>query len=202
MSKNLGPLTLVVALVGVASVVALITHYGYLNTTKSSSDALLQRVDLASLKARNQELRREVAQASAFLNHLGHPSESDDSQSGMPALEEKNSALKEQLYKLRYERDEAENAYLRKELADARRSSPRTSLRQRVPFQSLGAYSGKPPGFNPLETVTREDKLLDPNVRPPLQSPNPHFGDLAHTVTGDYASYNTYANLGTLPVPL
>ena len=31
-----------------------------------------------------------------------------------------------------------------------------------------------------------------------VQAPEPSGGDLSETVTGDYASYKTYANLGTV----
>eukprot|EP00287_Rhodomonas_sp_CCMP768_P006898 CAMPEP_0196720584 /NCGR_PEP_ID=MMETSP1091-20130531/3357_1 /TAXON_ID=302021 /ORGANISM="Rhodomonas sp., Strain CCMP768" /LENGTH=194 /DNA_ID=CAMNT_0042061867 /DNA_START=11 /DNA_END=595 /DNA_ORIENTATION=- len=48
---------------------------------------------------------------------------------------------------------------------------------------------------NPLERVTIHDAMMDPDYRPALRSPGPHFGNLNKQNTADYASVNTYRNL-------
>uniref|UniRef100_A0A6T8BNH8 Uncharacterized protein n=1 Tax=Cryptomonas curvata TaxID=233186 RepID=A0A6T8BNH8_9CRYP len=73
-------------------------------------------------------------------------------------------------------------------------ASPTQSLAWYGPKDKYGAIS-RVPGFNPLSMVTRSDKSIDPDYRPPLRAPEPSGGDLSETVTGDYASYNTYSNL-------
>eukprot|EP00288_Rhodomonas_lens_P011674 CAMPEP_0177748100 /NCGR_PEP_ID=MMETSP0484_2-20121128/31754_1 /TAXON_ID=354590 /ORGANISM="Rhodomonas lens, Strain RHODO" /LENGTH=122 /DNA_ID=CAMNT_0019262957 /DNA_START=138 /DNA_END=506 /DNA_ORIENTATION=+ len=61
--------------------------------------------------------------------------------------------------------------------------------------QMLSASQPVMDGSNPLNHASVHDAMMDPDYRPALRSPGPHFGNLNKQNTGDYASVNTYRNL-------
>ena len=170
---NQRQLIIAVSLVSAVCFLALAVHY---NSTKFQDGATglaqsLGRVNLAQLKARNLQLKKEVARASSFLKSLRNPSTSREST--LQALEERNAQMQDELNHIQFERAEHEHAILKQELMQARQmASPRFNY---IGGQNLDQtnykeeYASKPPGFNPLSEVTRADKLLDPNRRPPLR---------------------------------
>ena len=168
---NQRQLGLAISMVSAICLLALGVHYQSISTLSAATELnqVPAQVSLSQLKARNLQLKKEVARASAFLKSLRHPARATTLQ----ALEHRNEEMQDEINQVRLQHAEEEHAILKKELMQARQMSYSTfnpMTGQALAWKDPRAlYAKKEDGFNPLSVVTRADKSLDPNKRPPLR---------------------------------
>ena len=93
--------------------------------------------------------------------------------------------MQDEINKVRWQHAEAEHDLLKKELMRARQmaSSGFGPGGQALALTNpRKMYADKPEGFNPLSVVTRADKSLDPNARPPLRVLRSPFMNIASSI--------------------
>ncbi len=140
--------------------------------------------NLRKMEVQNKQLEKELA---SFSSH--HHS------SKLSQLENENAKLKTEVVEAKERQLKIQNSKLARELksmqlAFSGSGSARTSSLASYPAprrsslgrsQKLAWYGprvkygslGKVPGFNPLSIVTRADKSMDPDYRPPLRVSRP-----------------------------